>query len=104
MCARSILSSIQCPTRSSPASATFTRAIRLQASDHSSLDSLLEGDGFELVWGFSCQAVVFGFFWFFFGLFWFVVRSGKAVLRPVACDQVRGARGRGQGTETVAEL
>ena len=30
--------------------------------------------------------------------------AGKAVLRPVACDQVRGARGRGQGTETVAKL
>src|SRR4029077_11649079 len=30
--------------------------------------------------------------------------AGKAVLRPVACDQVRGARGRGQGTETLAEL
>src|ERR1700731_4654133 len=39
-------------------------------------------------------------FWFFR----FIVRSGKAVLRPVACDQVRGARGRGQGTETVAKL
>ena len=25
----------------------------------------------------------------------------KAVLRPVACDQVRGALGRGQGTETL---
>ena len=25
------------------------------------VDSLLEGDGFELVWGFSCQVVVFGF-------------------------------------------
>ena len=38
----------------------------------------------------------------------FVERSlfgaGKAVLRPVACDQVRGARGRGQGTETLAKL
>src|ERR1700746_2289998 len=34
----------------------------------------------------------------------FFVRSWKAVLRPVACDQVRGARGRGQGTETVAKL
>jgi hypothetical protein len=34
----------------------------------------------------------------------FFVRSGKAVLRPVACDQVRGARGRRQGTETVAKL
>src|ERR1700722_14301107 len=30
--------------------------------------------------------------------------AGKAVLRPVACDQVRGARGRGQGTETPAKL
>jgi len=41
-------------------------------------------------------------------LFWvccqFFLRSGKAVLRPVACDQVPGARGRGQGTETLAEL
>ena len=41
-------------------------------------------------------------------LFWvvlkFFVRSGKAVLRPVACNQVRGARGRGQGTETLAQL
>jgi hypothetical protein len=26
----------------------------------------------------------------------------KAILRPVACDQVPGARGRGQGTETLA--
>ena len=34
----------------------------------------------------------------------FFVRSWKAVLRPVAWDQVRGARGRGQGTETVAKL
>jgi hypothetical protein len=24
-------------------------------------DSSLEGEGFELVWGFSCQVVVFGF-------------------------------------------
>ena len=30
--------------------------------------------------------------------------AGKAVLRPVACDQVPGARGRGQGTEMLAEL
>jgi hypothetical protein len=61
------------------------------------LHSPLEEVGFELVWGFSCQVVVFGFSQFF-------VRSGKAVLHPVACDQVRGARGRGQGTETVAQL
>src|ERR1700740_3264945 len=59
--------------------------------------SPVEGNGFEPVWGFSCQVV--------FLVCWrFLVRSGKAVLRPVACDQVRGARGRGQGTETVAEL
>ena len=41
-------------------------------------------------------------------LFWvvlkFFVRSEKAVFRPVACNQVPGARGRGQGTETLAEL
>src|SRR5271169_1122096 len=60
-------------------------------------DSPLEESGFELVWGFSCQVVVFGLLQFF-------VRSGKAVLRPVAYDQVRGARGRGQGTETLAKL
>jgi hypothetical protein len=38
-----------------------------------------------------------------FGLLPFFVRSGKAVFRPVACDQVRGARGRGQGIETLAK-
>ncbi len=30
--------------------------------------------------------------------------AGKAVLRPVACDPVPGARARGQGTETLAPL
>src|ERR1700738_2099771 len=30
--------------------------------------------------------------------------AGKAVLHPVACDRVPGARGRGQGTATLAEL
>src|SRR5205823_11824833 len=60
--------------------------------------SLLEETGFELVWGFSCQAVVLGCAdSFLFG-------AGKAVFRPVACDQVPGARGRGQGTETLAQL
>jgi hypothetical protein len=34
------------------------------------LDSPVEGSGFELVWGFSCQVVVFGLLQFF-------VRSGK---------------------------
>jgi hypothetical protein len=42
--------------------------------------------------------------WLFWFCYRFFVRSGKAVLRPVAYDQVRGARGRGQGTETVAKL
>src|SRR6185295_12719572 len=42
--------------------------------------------------------------WSFLVCCGFFVRSRKAVLRPVACDQVRGARGRGQGTETVAQL
>ena len=58
----------------------------------------LEGDGFELVWGFSLSS----------GCFRFIASSlfgaGGAVLHPVACDQVPGARGRGQGTETLAEL
>ena len=34
----------------------------------------------------------------------FLFGAEKAVFRPVACDQVRGARGRGQGTETLAKL
>jgi hypothetical protein len=34
----------------------------------------------------------------------FLFGAGKAVFRPVACNQVRGVRGRGQGTETVAKL
>ena len=33
----------------------------------------------------------------------FLFGAGKAVFRPVACDQVRGVRGRGQGTETLAK-
>ena len=68
-------------------------------------DWLLEGTGFEPVWGFSCQTCM-GLFLSSVVFVWrrFFVRSGKAVLRPVACDQVRGARGRGQGTETVAKL
>ena len=42
-----------------------------------------------------------GRFWFFAGS---LFGAGKAVLHPVACDPVPGARGRGQGTETLAEL
>jgi len=57
--------------------------------------SPLEGSGFELVWGFSCQVVPFG-------LLPVLCSERKAVLRPVACDRVPGARGRGPGTETLA--
>ena len=42
--------------------------------------------------------------WSFLVFAGFLFGAGKAVLRPVAYDQVRGARGRGQGTETVAKL
>jgi hypothetical protein len=79
-----------------PSCGSYVLGIRA-SWDQFVLDSPLEGTGFELVWGFSCQVVVSGLSQFF-------VRSGKAVLHPVACDQVRGARGRGQGTETVAKL
>ena len=51
-------------------------------------DSPLEEAGFEPVWGFSCQVVVLVCCRFF-------VRSGKAVLHPVAYDQVPGARAMG---------
>src|SRR5437763_143191 len=55
-------------------------------------------EGRTLVWGFSCQAVGLGYAdGFLFG-------RGDAFFRPLACDQVRGARGRGQGTETAAKL
>jgi hypothetical protein len=43
----------------------------------------------RVVFGCSCSGILF--------------RSGKAVLRPVACGQVRGACGRGQGSETVTK-
>ena len=67
-------------------------------SERFARDSALGQAGFELVWGFSCQAVVLGCAdSFLFG-------ARKAVFRPVACNQVRGARGRGQGTETLAEF
>jgi len=60
-------------------------------------DAALEEDGFELVWGFSCQGIEF---WVFAGSLF----GAKAILRPVACNQVPGARGRGPGTETLAQL
>src|SRR5947209_7541721 len=62
----------------------------LQTRRWSKPDSNLYG-AFRVKWWFLvCCSSLFG--------------AGKAVLRPVACDQVRGARGRGQGTETVAKL
>jgi hypothetical protein len=42
--------------------------------------------------------------WLFSVYCQFFVRSGKAVLRPVACGRDPGARGRGQGTEMLAQL
>ena len=60
-------------------------------------DLPLEGAGFELVWGLLLFSGRFGL------CCRLSVWSGKAVLRPVACDQVREARGRAQGTETVAK-
>jgi hypothetical protein len=55
--------------------------------------SPLEGDGFELVWGFPCQVV-------FFDLLP-VLRSERevAVLHPVACNQVPGARANGVSSD-----
>ena len=42
------------------------------------------------------------------GVFRFIASSlfgaGRRVLRPVACDPVPGARGRGQGIETLGKL
>jgi hypothetical protein len=64
-------------------------ASRQRERDRKFADSPLEGTGFELVWGFSCQVV-------FFGLL--PVRGSErqvAVLHPVACDQVPGARAMG---------
>ena len=53
-------------------------------------DSPLEGGGFELVWGFSCQVVLFGL------LPVLCSERDGAVLHPVAYDdQVPGARGMG---------
>ena len=53
---------------------------RIPARDRFAPDSPLEGSGFEPVWGFSCQVV-------FLVCRRFFVRSGKAVLHPVACDR-----------------
>jgi hypothetical protein len=51
-----------------------------------------------LVWGFPVKRLLLGFAdSSSFG-------AGTAVLRRVACDPVPGARGRGQGTETLAQL
>ncbi len=60
------------------------------------LDSPLEGAGFELVWGFSCQVVVFGLLQFF-------VRSGKGRsssrrLRSGSRSARKGSRDRNAST------
>jgi hypothetical protein len=58
---------------------------------------LLEETGFELVWGFPCQVVVLSL------LPVLCSEREGAVLHPVAYDQVPGARGMGQGTETLSK-
>jgi hypothetical protein len=73
-------------------SGSLTKALVRSASD-----SPLEERGFELVWGFSCQVVVFGCLSVLCS-----EREGRSSSR--CYDQVRGARGRGQGTETLAKL
>jgi hypothetical protein len=52
----------------------------------------------NLYGAFSCQGICF---WFLLVL---CSERERAVLHPVAYDQVRGARGWGQGTETLAKL
>src|SRR5271169_3106913 len=89
---------------------TRRRACRGSSRQGFARDSLLEGDGFELVWGFPVSRGFFPRLAFDRYVVWVFLSegslfgAGKAVLRPVACDQVPGARGRGQGTETLAQL
>ena len=63
---------------------------RHQNRNRKFVDSPLEGDGFEPVWGFSCQAFVFGFCRFF-------VRSGKPFFVPSPAigfaERAEGAKG-----------
>ncbi len=40
---------------------TARRSVRLERGTKFAHDSLVEGDGFEPVWGFSCQGGCFGF-------------------------------------------
>src|SRR5215472_7958490 len=61
-------------------------------------DTPLERTGFELVWGFPCQVVFFGL------LPVLCSERGGAFFVPSPGDQVPGARGRGQGTETLGKL
>src|ERR1700757_554400 len=82
------------------ASASIVSFMRRHAGNAPSFWELRAADWVRtrLVWGFFCQPVVLGCAEsFLFG-------AGKAVFRPVACNQVPGARGRGQGTETLAKL
>jgi len=64
---------------------------------HAARLSALHEEFAGLVWEFSCQVV----FWFVAGS---LLGAEKAVLRRVAFDQVRGARGRCRGTEMLAQL
>src|SRR6516164_7318621 len=67
----------------------FGDSASVQAATRVNAEQALYGS-FSVKWFFVCCR--------------FLVWSGKAVPRPVACDQVRGARGRCQGTEMLAQL
>ena len=60
------------------------------------MDSPLEGDGFELVWGFPCQVV-------FFGLLPVLCRSGRPFFIPSPTIRFPECAEWGQGTETLAK-
>jgi hypothetical protein len=61
-------------------------------------DSALEGHGFEPVWGFSCQVVIFGLVGgSLFG-------AGKPFFVPSPAIRFAERAEGGQGTETVAKL
>ena len=81
-----------------PRGNTALSGLWIQRENRFATASSLEEDGFELVWGLSCQVV-------FFGLLPVLCSEREvAVLHPVAYDQVPGARATGQGTETLAKL
>jgi DNA-binding transcriptional LysR family regulator len=73
-------------------SATAPRLPRPTCRIKFALDSLLEGGGFELVWGFSCQVVVFGFCRFFVRSW--ESRSSSRRLRSGSRSARKGSRDR----------